>query len=146
MPFALILIGVIIAVAGIRNTYGITQPDGTPGLWGLIENDFTTQGGYLVWVAAIAVIGALGYVPRLRPLSIALMALVLLVLTVSNKGIFAQLQNFVLTGADAGQSSVTGSVLEGNTSLPSTISQGASLLNNADSLAAISANIAAIAP
>lgn len=129
MPFALILIGAIIAVAGIRDTYGITQPDGTPGLWGLIRGDFTTHGGFLVWVAAIAAIGALGYVPRLKPLSVALMTLVLLVLIISNKGVFAQLQSFVQGGADA-SATVTGSPLFGNQSVPNTVSEGAKLLES----------------
>lgn len=144
MPFALILIGAIIAVAGIRDTYGITQPDGSPGLWGLIRGDFTTHGGFLVWVAAIVAIGALGYVPRLKPLSVALMTLVLLVLVISNKGVFAQLQSFVQGGADASpNNTVTGvPIIGGNSSIPNTVQQGATLLNS-DAASLISSNIAA---
>jgi len=91
MPYALLLIGAIMLVAGIKNT----QDD----LWTLIKGDFT--GGFLTWVAAIAVIGGLGYIPKLRPLSIAFMTLLLLVLVLSHSGVFAQLQEFIQSGAGA---------------------------------------------
>lgn len=87
MPYALLLIGAVMLVAGVRNTY--------KDLWALVENDFTGQGGFLSWVAAIAVIGGLGYIPKLKPLSVALMTLLLLVLVLSNKGVFAKLAQFI---------------------------------------------------
>lgn len=89
MPYALIVIGAVALVAGIRNTY--------KDLWFLVESDF--RGGFLAWVAAIAVIGGLGYIPKLKPLSIALMTLLLIVLVLSNGGVFAQLQQFIASGA-----------------------------------------------
>ncbi len=91
MPYALILIGGILLVAGIRNTYG--------QLWTLVKGDFTAQGGFLTWVAAIAVVGGLGYIPKFRPLSIAFMTLLLIVLVISNGGVFAKLQSFIQSGA-----------------------------------------------
>lgn len=91
MPYALLIFGAVMVVAGVRNTY--------KDLWALVEADFTRQGGFLSWVAAIAVIGGLGYIPKLKPLSIALMTLLLLVLVLSNKGVFAQLQSFIASGA-----------------------------------------------
>lgn len=91
MPYALLLIGAILLVAGIRNTYA--------QLWALVQNDFTSQGGFLSWVAAIAVVGALGYIPKLRPLSVAFMTLLLIVLVISNGGVFAKLQEFIQSGA-----------------------------------------------
>lgn len=101
MPYALILAGAVALVAGIRNTY--------KDLWALVEGDF--RGGFLAWVAAIAAIGALGYVPRLKPLSVALMSLLLVVLVISNRGVFAQLQTFVLSGA--GNPSPSGGTVTG---------------------------------
>lgn len=94
MPYALLLIGAIMLVAGIRNTYG--------ALWQLLKNDFISTNGFLTWVAAIAVVGGLGYIPRLRNLSIAFMTLLLLVLVLSNSGVFARLQQFIQSGAPAG--------------------------------------------
>ncbi|MDE2019968.1 MAG: hypothetical protein KGJ13_06520 [Patescibacteria group bacterium] len=91
MPYALILIGAVLVVSGVRNTQA--------QLWALIQNDFVGPGGFIVWAAAIAVVGGMGYIPKLRPLSIAFMTLLLLVLVISNKGVFAQLQNFIQSGA-----------------------------------------------
>ena len=91
MPYALLLIGGVLLVSAIRNTYG--------DLWTLVQNDFTRQNGYLTWVAAIAVVGALGYVPKLKPLSIAFMTLLLVVLVLSRQGLFSQLQSFIMSGA-----------------------------------------------
>jgi len=86
-------------VAGIRNTYG--------ALWELIRNDFTSQNGFLTWVAAVAVVGGLGYIPRLRSLSIAFMTLLLLVLVLANSGIFNALQQFVQSGGGGGIAPIT---------------------------------------
>jgi hypothetical protein len=94
MPYALIFMGAVILVAGVRNTYA--------QLWSLVENDFAQNGGFLSWVAAIAVVGGLGYIPKLKPLSIAFMTLLLLVLVLSNGGVFAKLQAFIQSGAGAG--------------------------------------------
>jgi len=91
MPYALILMGAVLLVAGVRNTYA--------DLWKLVENDFTSQGGFLSWVAAIAVVGGMGYIPKLKPLSIAFMTLLLIVLVLSNGGVFQKLQLFIQSGA-----------------------------------------------
>ncbi len=53
--------------------------------------DFGTGSQFWAWFAAISLLGALGYVPQLRTLSNAAMALVIVVLTLRNGGIFAQL-------------------------------------------------------
>lgn len=90
MPYALLIIGAVMLVAGIRNTYA--------DLWNLVRNDFTSQGGFISWVAAIAIVGAMGYVPKLKPLSVAFMTLLLVVLIVSNGGVFAKLQQFIQSG------------------------------------------------
>lgn len=91
MPFALLLIGAILLVAGLRDTY--------TDLWALVRGDFTEKGGFLTWVAAIAVVGGLGYIPKLRSLSVAFMTLLLLVLVLSNGGVFSKLQQFIQGGA-----------------------------------------------
>ncbi|MDE2019753.1 MAG: hypothetical protein KGJ13_05415 [Patescibacteria group bacterium] len=98
MPYALILAGAILVVSGVRNTQG--------QLWSLVQNDFTGNNGFIVWVAAIAIVGGMGYIPKLRPLSIAFMTLLLIVLVISNQGVFAQLQQFVQSGAGSGTAGV----------------------------------------
>ncbi len=110
MPYALILVGAILLVAGIRNTYG--------DLWTLVQGDFTAQGGFLVWVAAIAVVGGIGYIPKLKPLSVAFMTLLLLVLVLSHSGVFAQLQSFIQSGAGAGNATSTNANASGLAPLP----------------------------
>jgi hypothetical protein len=90
-------------VAGIRGT--------NPQLWALIKGDFVSQNGgtsFLMWVAAIAVVGGMGYIPRLKPLSIAFMTLLLVVLVVSKKGVFSQLQQFLQTGIGSAANTSTG--------------------------------------
>lgn len=131
MPFVLILFGAVLLVAGIRNTY--------KDLWTLVKGDFTEQGGFLTWVAAIAVVGGMGYIPKLKPLSVAFMTLLLLVLVLSNGGVFAQLQKFIQSGAGGNNKSAGGDVLGKVTDTAGDIiSKGADI-------AKIGANLAAFA-
>lgn len=81
MPYALILIGLMLTIAGVR--------DKQNELFTLIRNDFSGPNSFIYWMGAIAVIGGVGYIPNLKGLSQAFMALVLLVLVIQNKGVFA---------------------------------------------------------
>jgi len=72
MAFALLIIGTILLVSTIRNTQDY--------LVKLIKIDFTGQGNFVYWVVAILIIGAVGYVQKLKPLSDGFLVLVLLVL------------------------------------------------------------------
>jgi hypothetical protein len=86
MPFALLLIGIVLLVAGIRNTQCI--------LFAEVEGDFTGTDNFFYWFLAIMIIGALGYVPKLKPISTALLVLVVVVLFLykgQNGGFFQQL-------------------------------------------------------
>lgn len=129
MPYALLLIGAILLVAGLRNTYA--------DLWGLVRGDFTAQGGFITWVAAIAVVGGLGYVPKLRSLSVAFMTLLLLVLVLSNGGVFAKLQQFIQSGAGGNTPSTP--------NLRGSVNDLENLASHAGDFAAIAANLAAFA-
>jgi len=84
MPFVLIIIGLFLLIAGARGTQG--------QLYDLIKGDFTGQNSFIYWIAAMGVIGGLGYIPALRGLSHAFLALVLIVLVLhQNTGIWANL-------------------------------------------------------
>lgn len=86
MPFALLIIGIVLLVAGIRNTQCI--------LFAEVEGDFTGTNNFFYWFLAIMIIGALGYVPKLKPISTALLVLVIVVLFLhkgANGGFFQQL-------------------------------------------------------
>ena len=83
MPFALAIIGIVLLVAGVRNK----QDD----LFSLLKGDFTGPNNFIFWMLSILAIGALGYIPKLKPLSTAFLALVIVVLFLrKGTGFFAQ--------------------------------------------------------
>lgn len=82
MPFVLIIIGLVLLVAAVRNSQD--------NLFALVQKDVTGQGNFLYWIASIGIIGAIGYVPKLKPISTALLGLIILVLFISKGGFFEQ--------------------------------------------------------
>ena len=100
MPFVLLIIGAVLLDAGVRDTV-TTASDGSPGLFTLLQNDFSPaaqqpgQHSFIPWVVAILIIGALGYVEELRGFSHAMLALVVIVLFLNkkNSAFFPTLQN-----------------------------------------------------
>lgn len=87
MPLAFLIIGVVLAITAFRNSYG--------DLAKLLVADFTGSGNFLIWVAAIVIIGAAGYVPKLQTPSRVFLALVLLAIFLANGGVWAKLQTAV---------------------------------------------------
>lgn len=92
MPFALIIIGAILAVSAFRNTYS--------DLGKLVVGDLTGSNSFLVWIGAIGIIGAIGYVPQLQSPSRALLALILLAMFLANGGFWDKFVG-ALKGASA---------------------------------------------
>lgn len=89
MPFAFIIVGVVMVISGVRGT--------SQDLLTLVKGDLTGKNSYLYWLIAILLIGSVGYVPSLRSLSRAFLALVLIVLVLKvgnpstgNGGFFQQ--------------------------------------------------------
>ncbi len=78
MPFALAIIGIFLLVAAVRGT-----ADGPNGLFALVAGDFTGPSSFVYWMVAILIIGALGYIPKVKPISTAMLGLVVLVLFLS---------------------------------------------------------------
>lgn len=76
MPFALIGVGVLLILTGINNTYS--------QMFGTMQADFLA--GYFKWALGILIVGALGYIPPLKPVSDGLLALIILVLFLASKG------------------------------------------------------------
>lgn len=95
MPFIFGIVGLILIVSGLRGT--ITGSN--PNLVSLVKSDLTGTPNYTEWMAAIFIIGALGYIQQLEKISRALMTLVVLGLLFSNKGFFASLKT-QLTSTD----------------------------------------------
>lgn len=73
MIIFLVLIAAVLIVAAIRDTQG--------DLFAAIREDVTAFG---VWAAAIIAIGLLGFIPGVKPVSRALLGLVIVVLFVNN--------------------------------------------------------------
>lgn len=87
MPFALLFVGILFLVLGVRDT----QKEFVE----LLRGDFTGSGNFIYFIVAILGIGAVGYIPRLKPVSDGFLVLVLVVLFLSNKGFFSQFQQQV---------------------------------------------------
>jgi hypothetical protein len=68
-----LFIGVIIIVAAFRNSQG--------ALFSALYQDVP---GFMVWAAAIFAIGAVGFIPGLKPVSRGLLALVITVIILNN--------------------------------------------------------------
>lgn len=93
MPFVFAFIGVVFLIAGVRGT--------SEDLLTLLKGDVTGDNNFVYWIISIGILGALGYVDSLRPLSRALLALVLVVLVLSEGkktaggGLFGKLQSAI---------------------------------------------------
>lgn len=114
MPFALLIIGIVLLVASVRNT----QND----LFTLVRGDFTGSGNFIFWMISILIIGSVGYIPKLRPISVGFLILVVLVLFLTKGnpqgaggGFFAQFTNALNTTQRAQPVSTQGNfVTQGN--------------------------------
>lgn len=73
MILVALIIGVILVVAAIRNSQG--------ALFNALGQDVP---GFVVWAAALFAVGAVGFIPGLKPVSRGLMALVLIVIVLNN--------------------------------------------------------------
>ena len=92
MPFAAILIGAIIVIAAINNSHGALAQE--------LETDIP---GYFKWAVAIAAILSLGFAPGMKVPSRWLLALVLVVLVLTNyQNILAGFTGFASSNVTAG--------------------------------------------
>lgn len=83
MILALLIIAVVMIVAAFRNTQG--------ALFSALYQDVPD---FVVWAAAIFAVGAIGFVPGLKPVSRGILALLLLSIVLSNyKQIIAGFNN-----------------------------------------------------
>ena len=83
MPVVLLFIGLLLLASAVAGT--------TADLAGQLKTDLTGPGSFLYWVAALVIIGALGYVPGLGKVSKAFIALAVLSMFLANgTGIIAK--------------------------------------------------------
>ena len=102
MAFALLIIGAFLLVSSVKGTQG--------DLAKLLKGDFTQPPSFIYWMASIFIIGAIGYVPKLKGLSTMFLALVVLVLflkkgdpTGIGGGFFSQFSSALGTTTQAAQ-------------------------------------------
>jgi hypothetical protein len=85
MILIVLAIGIILLVSALRGTYG--------NLFAALGQDIPH---FVVWAAAIVALGAIGFIPGLKPISRGLLALVLVVLVFNNyKNILSGFQTVV---------------------------------------------------
>lgn len=83
MPFVFIVVGIGLVVVAVRGTQATA--------FSLLQSEFSGPNSFIKWALAIFILGAIGYIPTVRPVTRALLALVLLVIFLKNgKGLFAQ--------------------------------------------------------
>ena len=112
MPFILFFIGIVLVVSGLKGT----QSD----LGNQIVKDFSGSGSFIYWIAAIGLIGTLGYIPGLEKFSRTFIALIVVALLIGN-GNNGLVQKFT----DALRSSGASSPISVSSSVPGFGSGGA---------------------
>ena len=101
MPFVFAFVGLVLIISGARGT--------SSDLVKLLKDDLSGDGNFVYWMLSIAVLGALGYIDALQPLSRALLVLVVVVLILAESkaggagGFFVKFQESVsqITGREA---------------------------------------------
>ena len=90
MPFALVFVGLLLIVVGAKGTQNAFGAE--------LKEDFTGQGNFVWWIAAIGSVGALGYIPKLKGFSVAFLSLILIAMLLSNQGFFQNLTKALQSG------------------------------------------------
>ena len=72
MPFALIIVGLLLLVSGVRGTNG--------DLASLVKGDLSGDNNFIYWIVSILIIGSIGYIKDFEKLSRAFLVLVIVVL------------------------------------------------------------------
>lgn len=85
MAVALLIIGALLVTTGLRGTY--------PQLGALLVNDFSGSGSFWYFVFGIVIIGSIGNVRQFQEISRLLIALIIVVFMLANKGFWANLQS-----------------------------------------------------
>lgn len=93
MPYLLVIIGTILLVTGAKNTY--------LQFGAQLRSDLTGPNNFLMYAAALGIVGAAGYVEPLRKFSHYFMALILISLVLANRGFFAKFSEAWNAGPEA---------------------------------------------
>jgi len=88
MPLFFLLLGVLLIVVAVNNKMS--------DLSDLVKDDFRSSNGtpgFHIWIVAIFVMGALGYVKSFKPVANAFLVLIIISLILSNKGFIAKFKS-----------------------------------------------------
>jgi hypothetical protein len=94
MPFAFAIVGIVLLIAGVR--------DKQDELYETVKGDFTGKGSYVAWMVSILIIGGLGYIEQIRPISRAFLVLILVGLIIRNGGFFQKFNQQVFAPLPSG--------------------------------------------
>ena len=92
MQFALIFIGLVFVVTGVRGTQNELAEE--------LRDDLVGSGNFIYWVISIMLIGSLGYIDALRTFSRYFLALVLLSIVLANRGFFDNFMKAIQGGPE----------------------------------------------
>lgn len=76
MTLFLLMVAIIVMASAYNNTHR--------DLFALLKDDFSGSGNFFVWVAAIAIVSGIGSYKPLRPISNAMLVLIVIAIIVSN--------------------------------------------------------------
>lgn len=93
MPLALVIIGLLMVITGVKNTHAQFGAE--------LKSEFTGPGNFTYWFASIVIIGAIGYSKPFKPFANAFLALVLIVIVLKNGGVFDKLKEALAQGPTA---------------------------------------------
>lgn len=80
MPFVFIVLGLVFLVTAIRGTQG--------QMFALVKSEFVGTNSFVPWASSILILGAIGYAKPVRPVTDAMIGLILLAMLLGNKGGF----------------------------------------------------------
>jgi hypothetical protein len=87
MPLVFLIVGVLFIVLARNNTHHDFEQ--------LLKSEFTGSQSFLVWASAIVILGLIGFFKPVRPITDALIGLIILVLIIHNSGAFAQFNSAI---------------------------------------------------
>lgn len=82
MPLVFLIVGVMFIVLARNGTQGDFEQ--------LLKSEFTGAQSFLVWVSALVILGLIGFFRPVRPITDAMIGLIVLVLILQNRNVFAQ--------------------------------------------------------
>jgi hypothetical protein len=77
MPFALLAMGLLLVITAYNNTQAILSAQ--------LKKDISGTTGFIYWIAAIVIVGAIGYIKPLETVSRVFLALILVILLLTNQ-------------------------------------------------------------